>query len=641
MSKKQLFNFLATATLCCFAMFMLASCSSSEDNAAGQPTTDIVAPAQLKQGVWTEFNIPLDVSENDINEEYSYEEVAEMPAVGMIIDGNKASFFTYSAEGADELIEGTVSYNKTTGTGTITFPAITGSPISGQTVNFTATSDETLQFEYTYGGEKMTAGCAWLCENLDDWDTEITEEDWKELMAIYQAIDEEAGPDASIDWGDLDEPLEWSEDALAPAGTRAFAIGTAVSMGLEIFSSLFKEDDPNAQINQKLDELMDKVDQVLANQQKMMEQLKEINERLNAIAETLNQQETMRIFNERNSLYYNPLEVQNIKYFKSAYELYTKNKGNLSQDTKDKLGEYAKEWIGAGNAYANLTWNYMKYVTTVQHSSYGTGMDKIYDGLVFNKYPWEHMGIGDRLTYRAFDLTMIAKSLFMICLHIHYGGLTDVQKEGIYNIYSEYMPPLLAFCKFNVTNPDKFLVCQIPGAHFVMNKQLQEYNYGDIGTEAPDPRVYGRDVIYMPRWHVAGDIKISNPAEMKTKLIHKNEMDAIRKYFGPNRFTWYDMLMEGHEKAGGAISVHKPANQTATMLLYDNGNNGAIAHTDDTSALVPIEYSTLLRMYSVMFLFATFERIDIQCLPLDQNEHKWVKYNGPKQFYSAVVEKRF
>ena len=191
MSKKQLFNFLATATLCCFAMFMLASCSSSEDNAAGQPTTDIVAPAQLKQGVWTEFNIPLDVSENDINEEYSYEEVAEMPAVGMIIDGNKASFFTYSAEGADELIEGTVSYNKTTGTGTITFPAITGSPISGQTVNFTATSDETLQFEYTYGGEKMTAGCAWLCENLDDWDTEITEEDWKELMAIYQAIDEE------------------------------------------------------------------------------------------------------------------------------------------------------------------------------------------------------------------------------------------------------------------------------------------------------------------------------------------------------------------------------------------------------------------------------------------------------------------
>ena len=642
MAKKTIFDFLVSALFCGCAMFMLASCSSSEDNAAGQPTTDIVAPDQLKQGIWTEYDTVLVATGK-----YTAEELARMPAVGMMVDGDKAYFFTYTAEGASDLVEGKISYDKSTGNGNITFPAIKDNPLSGQTVNFTATSDETLEFELTYEGQKTTATCAWLCENLDDWNTEITDEDWKELMAYYQTIPEEAGPDASIDWGDsdvegLDQPLVWNEGAAAPAKTR-IAIAAAVSMGLDIFSSLFKEDDPNAQINDKLDELMDKVDQVLANQQVMMQKLDEINERLKAIATKLNQQETLRIFNERNSLYFNPLEVQNVQYFKSAYELYTKNKGNLSQETKDKLGEYAKAWVGTGNAYANLTWNYMKYVTTVQHSTYGTGMDKIYDGLTFDKYPWEHMGIGDRQSYRAYDLIMIAKSLFMINLYAQFGGLTDTQKEGLYNAYSSYTSQLRAFCKFEVTDPDKFLVCQIPGAHFVMNKEVQEYNYGDKGSDAPDERCYGRDAIYMPRWHVAGTIKISNPAEMKTKLIPMSKMNAIIKYFEPYQVTWYDILIQGHKNSGGAFLAHELASPaaayTSPLLLYNNENvelNGVVSRTE-----IMFRYHVDLRMFSLMLFYKTHEHLTIEWLTTDKNEHKWREYNGPKQFYAAIVEKNF
>ena len=196
MAKKTIFDFLVSALFCGCAMFMLASCSSSEDNAAGQPTTDIVAPDQLKQGIWTEYDTILVATGK-----YTAEEVTRMPAVGMMVDGDKAYFFTYTAEGASDLVEGKISYDKSTGNGNITFPAIKDNPLSGQTVNFTATSDETLEFELTYEGQKTTATCAWLCENLDDWNTEITDEDWKELMAYYQTIPEEAGPDASIDWG--------------------------------------------------------------------------------------------------------------------------------------------------------------------------------------------------------------------------------------------------------------------------------------------------------------------------------------------------------------------------------------------------------------------------------------------------------
>ena len=623
--KQKLLTMFAAAAL----LLGMSACTNEDNPSPGQEEETVVAPAQLKQGVWTEFDEALITSGK-----YTEEELAAMPAVGMMVDGDKGYFFTYTAEGASDLVEGKISYDNTKGTGTITFPAIKDNPLSEQAVNFSMTTDETMQFEFTYQGKKTTGTCAWLCQNLDNWNTEITEEDWKELMAYYQTISEEAGPDPSIDWGDLDEPLEWNEDALAPAGTRATATGSAAQTIGNVFSSLFEKDDKE-EINEKLDELLEKVDQVLANQQVMIEKLDEINGRLISIANKMNQQETVTIFNNRNEKFYNQLNKQNIGYFKDAYKAYKANK-------KDPiLGDYAKQWVGDGKKYIDLTWDYAEYITSVQHTKYGTGLDKIYDGLTFDKYPWEHLGIGDRQNYRDYDLSMIAKSLFMICLYAQYGGLTDIEKKGLYNQYTVYAPKLEAYSEFNVSDPSKLLVCQIPGAHFVMHKQLQEYNYGDIGTEAPDPRVYGRDVIYMPRWHVAGDIKISNPAEMKTKLIHKNEMDAIRKYFGPNQFTWYDMLMEGHEKAGGAISVHKPANLTATMLLYDNGNNGAIAHTDDTSALIPIEYSTLLRMYSVMLMFATYERIDIQCLPLDQNEHKWLKYNGPKQFYSAVVEKRF
>ena len=109
-----------------------------------------------------------------------------MPAVGMMVDGDKGYFFTYTAEGASDLVEGNISYNEDTGKGTITFPAITGSPISGQTVSLSMISDETMEFEFTYEGQKTTGTCSWLCENLDSWGAG-DESGWEELLPYYQS----------------------------------------------------------------------------------------------------------------------------------------------------------------------------------------------------------------------------------------------------------------------------------------------------------------------------------------------------------------------------------------------------------------------------------------------------------------------
>ncbi len=256
--RKKLFNYLAAAMLCCSTLFTLSSCQVTEDKPVITPPTEAVL---LKQGIWTEHDTALEGSDK-----YTAEELEQMPAVGMMVEGDRAYFFTYSAEGADDLVEGKISYNKDAGTGVIAFPAIKDSPVSGQTVSFKMASDEAMDFEFTYEGKKVTGSCAWLCDNLDNWGTG-DESDWKELVPYYQAIAETAGPDASIDWSDseavtveevdeegnivekevtvtdLAEPLVWDDGSAPVAKTRMVtAVLEGVSAGLEMFTSLFEPD---------------------------------------------------------------------------------------------------------------------------------------------------------------------------------------------------------------------------------------------------------------------------------------------------------------------------------------------------------------------------------------------------------------
>ena len=660
MRTKTIFNYVVAALFCCCVTGMFTSCKSQDDTgSANNP----IAVNKIRQGIWTEYDTALSASGK-----YTEEELEEMPAVGMMVEGDKAYFFTYSAEGADNLVEGKISYNKDAGTGVIAFPAIKDSPVSGQTVSFKMVSDELMEFELTYEGKKATGSCAWLCDNLDNWGTG-DESDWKELEPYYQAIAETAGPDASIDWSgsatvtvqdvdeegnivekevtvtDLDKPLVWNTGASARGGTRMVsAIIEGISAGLEIFTSLF-EPDPMEEINAKLDAVLGKLDNVLQNQQIMMAKLDEINGRLIEIAQRMKQQETVNIFNTRNADFYNKLKVQNTAYFNKAFELYNDNKSNLGS-VKDKLGEYAKEWVGKNEEYINLTWNYIEYLNTVQHSSYGTGMAAIYDGVTFDKYPWEHMGIGDRQTYRANDMIMIAKCLFMINLYAAYGGGSDIKKEGIYNNYNEQKPKLKEFCEFKVTNPDKFLVCQIPGAHFIMHKEIQKYDYrgkdvqiGDLVLkEAPNTR-YEDDVVYRPKWHVAGSIKIENPKELKEKLIIKEEIQAIYKYFQsavyPNakEIYWYNMLIEGNNIAGGAVYSKRPevSNGTNILLLATKDKRGMGMNSLGNAELTPmitcnIDQDTVNMGMVNNALF---------------REAVWFDYYSQNEYYAAIVEKRF
>ena len=627
--KQNLFALFAAAVL----LLGMNACINDDNPSSGQEDV-VVAPAQLKQGIWTEYDEALITSGK-----YTIEQLAQMPTVGMWIEGDKGYFFTYTAEDISETVEGKITYDNTKGTGIIAFPTIKDSPVSGQTVNFTATSDETMQFEFTYEGVKTTGTCAWLCENLDNWSSDITDEDWKALMAYYELIAEDAGPDASIDWSDsevegLDEPLVWNEDAVAATrgGTRAIGIGTVVSMGMKVLGSLFEED-PNEAINAKLDAVLGKLDQVLTNQQQMMAKVNELNGRLIAIAQKMKQTETVNILNNRNEKFYNPLKVRNTAYFDAAFKLYNDNKSDLSQ-VKTQLGNYAKTWVGNNEEYITLTWNYIEHLKTVQHSSYGIGMDRIYDGLTFDKYPWEHLGTGDRLNYRAYDMFMITKCLFMINLYAAYGsGLSDIKKEGIYNNYNSYKPQLKQFCEFTVANPDEFRVCQIPGAHFVMHKELQKYNYCGKDNKAPDNR--DRNSVYRPEWHEAGSIKIDNPQELKEKLIRVSEATAIYKYYqslyNKERIWWYEMLVEGGEKAAGAVYSKKPSGVSNNRLgllsyLHDQPQDNGI-----------VEFGGSQMRWVWLDRGSTY----LQLMGTRGGNFNWGTYYSQMEYYAAIVEQHY
>ena len=630
--KQKFFTLFAAAAL----VLCMGACVSGEEPNIDWDD-DIATPAQLKPGIWTEYDEALLASGK-----YTEEQLAAMPAVGMMLEGNKASFFTYTAEGASNAVEGQISYDNTEGTGSITFPAINNNPLSGQTVDFYMTTDETMQFVLTYEGQQTTATFAWLCENLNSWNQEEDDEDWEALLAEYQLIDEDEGPDASIDWSlpvevevtddegnpvkmevtDLDKPLEWNEDAAEmKAATRVVGIGAAIKAGLNILGALFEED-PAEETNGKLDLVLGKLDNVLANQQVMNLKLDEINGRLKAIANQLNQQEVVGIFNNRDKEFYNKLKVRNKYYFNDAYKKYKANKND------PELADYAKEWAGKDEEYITMTWEYIEYLTSVQHTKYGKGMDNIYDALTFEKYPWEHMGTGDRQSYRAYDLIMITKCLFMISLYSQYGGLSNIKQKGLYNSYKDYKPLLLAYSKFSITNPDEFRVCQIPGAHFVMRKEIQKYNYLK-NNEAP----VGHDAIYMPKWHEAGTPKIENPEALKSKLIRMNEMTAVKNYYNPKdeNIKWMKMLVDGDNSAG-AVYAKDPTSSSPYLLLYntDRSHNGAFTmEHDGQNALV---------MYGLMT--TTPPGNDFQGLGYVSG-NRWTRVSPTVEFYLAIVEKRF
>ena len=234
---------------------------------------------------------------------------------------------------------------------------------------------------------------------------------------------------------------------------------------------------------------------------------------------------------------------------------------------------------------------------------------------------------------------MITKCLFMICLYSTYCDLDDIDKNALYKNYNAYRPQLEKFCEFNVTNPNEFRVCQIPGAHFVMHKEIQKYNYYK-NNKTPDLRY--SEAAYRPEWHEAGSIKIDNPKELKEKLIRHAEARTIHEYYeslyNKKDIWWYEMLVEGGENPAGAVYSKKPSgvsNNKPGLLVYlhTRPQNNGFFHGASTS-IQEIEWVWLNSSSST--------RVTVgYTIGGVLSEYHWENYASENEYYAAIVEGRY
>ncbi len=107
----------------------------------------------------------------------------------------------------------------------------------------------------------------------------------------------------------------------------------------------------------------------------------------------------------------------------------------------------------------------------------------------------------------------------------------------------------------------------LSGAHFVMRKEIQKYNYKGKNNEAPHPAIYGKYAIYRPEWHEAGSIKIESPYTLRSKLISVKEALAIYDYYRsavyPKGVDWDGVIYWIHvlvsaDKSAGAVLAMQP-----------------------------------------------------------------------------------
>ena len=101
--RRELFALFAAAAL----LLGMSACTTVDNpsSGGGNPQEEaVVAPAQLKQGIWTEYDEALLTSGK-----YTEEQLAQIPTVGMEIKGDKGYFFTYTADDISEAVEGQIN----------------------------------------------------------------------------------------------------------------------------------------------------------------------------------------------------------------------------------------------------------------------------------------------------------------------------------------------------------------------------------------------------------------------------------------------------------------------------------------------------------------------------------------------------
>lgn len=315
--------------------------------------------------------------------------------------------------------------------------------------------------------------------------------------------------------------LEWFAENIG----KGVASGTGSKAAASIFDKIFTSPE-----SAKLDEVMSTMN--------------EINNKLDELTRLYLNTTYETYINQRKNKYVNPIN----NYSNDYYEMLEDCDGS-----EEEITRIVTAWATTDGVEGNSpVVHYQNFIDFLMGTGVtGKNMYQVYDLYVFNTYPFEHAGYPMREALRATDLVVIARNAYMAMLYdMVRTDFTDKHKVEALEKIEAKVKEYMAFAKANevVRNDDK-VICQIEGAHFIMDKRLKLIPYS-TRPWFPDGAYFDSSFDKAVPKLIYGDESLSTN-EVKNNCLKVQEVEAIWNYYKKSKFGQSHSLMTALEVEGG------------------------------------------------------------------------------------------
>ncbi len=364
-----------------------------------------------------------------------------------------------------------------------------------------------------------------------------------QLSADYVGPEKDLGIDLSckplLQGTNLTAGGAWYVEMLKFAG-ESFAKGAiswAGGKALETLVSCFYTDPTS----QKLEDILN--------------QVSALNDKLNEVEQLIKKENYEFYINQRTNDFCDPLTNYSQKYSDALAEAVKAKSDStviariLNEWHDDSNGAISGKLGGPMDAAAN----YMDFLMNTLVDQ--TNLYQIYDIYTFNCVPWAIMGYDFRQGLRACDLALIHSNAQMAMMYasIHHWENDLIHKNDVAKLNEKYQK-FLKFCDANPVDVTDNVVCQIPGAHFVMKKDLIYRNYNippmnwyTVGSRFYHDESTTADLVYY------GGMNMS-VQQFKQKQITPNELTSIVNYYADKpSFSVQKILEQGGANVIGVL----------------------------------------------------------------------------------------
>ena len=227
----------------------------------------------------------------------------------------------------------------------------------------------------------------------------------------------------------------------------------------------------------------------------------------------------------------------NSVYFTRLSNASTDDEAETEANVKAIVLDWAKNTVG-GNPVWSQGLNYMDWLmnTVIEKRD----IFNMYDLYTYNTTAWESQGYAIREALRASDIATVAQTLYLT--QLYHKVRDDIDEFSRKKTLEDNIARFEEFSEYIKNRPverhEDMGICQIEGAHFVMDKYALDYpNYRNPSWCTIPCRWtrYDSDVYFM--WG-------PNQAENYSKALTPNEVRRIFEYYEGSDRTLYEIFNE-------------------------------------------------------------------------------------------------